>query len=131
MQKVYDFLKEAKVFYLATIKDGKPAIRPLGTINIYNGKLYFQTGKKKDMSKEMIANPNIAISAMNQKGQWIRVEGKAYINDSIECSEAMLQNYPELRGMYTPGDGNCTCFAIEEAKYGIYSFTEAPQFGEF
>ena len=131
MQQVHDFLKEAKVFYLATIKDGKPAIRPLGTINIYNGKLYFQTGKKKDMAKEMIANPNIAISAMNQKGQWIRVSGKAYENDSIECSEAMLKNYPELRGMYTPGDGNCTCFSIEEANYGIYSFTAAPQFGEF
>lgn len=131
MQQVYNFLKEAKTYYLATIKDGKPAIRPLGTINIYNGKLYFQTGKKKDMSKEMIANPNIAISAMNQKGQWIRISAKAYLDDSIECSEAMLQNYPELRGMYTPGDGNCTCFSIEEADYGIYSFTEAPQFGKF
>ena len=65
MQQVYNFLKEAKTYYLATIKDGKPAIRPLGTINIYNGKLYFQTGKKKDMSKEMIANPNIAISAIS------------------------------------------------------------------
>ncbi len=131
MQQVYNFLKEANTYYLATIKDGKPAIRPLGTINIYNGKLYFQTGKKKDMSKEMIANPNIAISAMNQKGQWIRISAKAYLDDSIECSEAMLQNYPELRGMYTPGDGNCTCFSIEEANYGIYSFTEAPQFGKF
>ena len=131
MQQVHDFLKEAKVFYLATIKDGKPAVRPLGTINIYNGKLYFQTGKKKDMSKEMIANPNIAISAMNQKGQWIRLSGKAFIEEAPECSEAMLQNYPELRGMYTPGDGNCVCFSIENAKYGIYSFTAAPQYGEF
>ena len=131
MEKVYNFLKEAGTYYLATIKDGKPAIRPLGTINIFEGKLYFQTGKKKDMSKEMIANPAIAISAMNSKGQWIRISANAYINDSIECSEAMLQNYPELRGMYTPGDGNCTCFSIEDAEYGIYSFTQAPTFGKF
>ena len=131
MQQVYNFLKDAGTYYLATIKEDKPTIRPIGTINIFKGKLYFQTGKKKDMSKEMIANPNIAISAMNKKGQWIRISAKAYLDDSIECSEAMLQNYPELRGMYTPGDGNCTCFSIEEADYGIYSFTEAPQFGKF
>ena len=83
------------------------------------------------MSKEMIANPNIYICAMNSKGEWIRIQAKAYINDSIECSEAMLKNYPELRGMYTPGDGNCTCFSIEDASYGIYSFTGAPVFGKF
>ncbi len=131
MQKVYEFLKDAKTYYLGTIKDGKPSIRPIGTINIFNGKLYFQTGLKKDMSKEMIANPNIYICAMNAKGEWIRISAKAYVNDSIECSEAMLQNYPELRGMYTPGDGNCACFSIEDAEYGIYSFTTAPTFGKF
>ena len=131
MKEVYEFLKDAKTYYLGTIKDGKPNIRPIGTINIYNGKLYFQTGKVKQMSKEMIANPNIYICAMNNKGEWLRLEGKAYINDSIECSEAMLQNYPELRGMYTPGDGNCTCFSIEDASYTISSFTAAPKAGKF
>ena len=131
MKTVYNFLKEAGTYYLGTIKDGAPSIRPIGTINIFEGKLYFQTGKSKDMSKEMIANPNIYICAMNSKGEWIRVSAKAYINDSIECSEAMLKNYPELRGMYTPGDGNCTCFSIEDASYGIYSFTGAPTFGKF
>ena len=131
METVYKFLKDAGTFYLGTIKDGAPSIRPIGTINIFEGKLYFQTGKKKDMSKEMIANPNIYICAMNSKGEWIRVSAKAYISDSIECSEAMLKNYPELRSMYTPGDGNCTCFSIEDASYGIYSFTGAPTFGKF
>ena len=131
MKTVYDFLKDAKTYYLGTIKDGKPSIRPLGTINIYEGKLYFQTGKKKDMSKEMLANPNIYICAMNNKGEWIRISAKAYENDDPKVSEAMLQNYPELRSMYTPGDGNCTCFSIEDAEYGIYSFTSAPKFGKF
>ena len=108
MKRAYGFLKEAGTYYLGTIKDGKPSIRPLGTVNIYEGKLYFQTGKKKDMSKEMIANPNIFICAMNNKGEWIRIEAQAFENDDPKVSEAMLQNYPELRGMYTPGDGNCT-----------------------
>ncbi len=131
MKKAYEFLKDAGTYYLGTIKDGKVSIRPIGTINIYEGKLYFQTGKSKDMSKQMIANPNIYICAMNSKGEWIRIEAQAYINESIECSEAMLKNYESLRAMYTPGDGNCVCFSIENAKYGIYSFTGAPIFGEF
>ena len=131
MQKVYEFLKDAGIFYLATIRDGKPTIRPIGTINICDGKLYFQTGLSKDMSKDIINNPSISICAMNKKSEWIRLEAKAYKADAPEISEDMLKHYPSLRSMYTPGDGNCTCFSIENGEYGIYSFTSSPIMGKF
>ena len=38
----------------------------------------------------------------------------------------MLDAYPSLRAMYTPGDGNTAVFALENAKAVICSFTAAP-----
>ena len=56
---VCKFLKAAGTYYLATVDGDKPRVRPFGTAHIYNGKLYIQTGKKKAVSHQIAANPNI------------------------------------------------------------------------
>jgi len=71
MKEIYDFLNEAGTYYLGTLNDGKVDIRPFGTVNIYKDRLYIQTGRVKDVYKQMIDNPEIFICAMN-KGKWIR-----------------------------------------------------------
>lgn len=53
MKEVYEFLKSSGVFYLATIDSDKPRVRPFGAINIYNDKIYLQTGKIKPVSKQI------------------------------------------------------------------------------
>ena len=45
MNEIYDFIKKCGTYYLATEEDGHPRNRPFGTINIFEGKLYIQTGK--------------------------------------------------------------------------------------
>ena len=62
-----NFVKNAKVFYLATIDNDKPRVRPFGALNIFEDKLYIQTGKVKAVSKQMSINPNIEISAFYRK----------------------------------------------------------------
>ena len=47
MEEVFKFLKKCGVFYLATEEGNQPRVRPFGAINIYEGKLYIQTGKSK------------------------------------------------------------------------------------
>ena len=106
MQRVYDFLKEAGTYFIATVEGDQPRIRPFGTVDIYNGKLGIQTGKKKAFFKQVEANPKVEICAF-KNDEWIRVAGELYADDSIEACEHMLQSYNELRSMYTPGDGNC------------------------
>lgn len=130
MNTVNDFLKQAGVYYLATVEGDQPRVRPFGTVNIFEGKLYIQTGKKKDVAKQIEANPKVEISAFKD-GKWIRVAGELVEDDRIEAQRSMLDAYPELAGMYQPGDGNTAVYYFRNAVATISSFTEAPVVLEF
>lgn len=126
MKEVYDFLKECGTYYLATIDNNTPRVRPFGTINIFEDKLYIQTGKSKDIYKQIEKNNNVEICAFNN-GKWIRVNGKLIKDDRIEAKKDMLDNYPELRGMYSEEDDNTIVLYFESFNATIYSFTEPPR----
>lgn len=126
MKRVYDFLKEAGTYYLATMDDDQPRVRPFGTVNIFDDKLYIQTGKGKAVAKQIAANPKVEICAM--KGdEWIRVAATLVEDDSIEAQESMLNAYPSLRAMYKTGpDGNTIVYYLKDAVATISSFSHAP-----
>ncbi len=126
MKEVYDFLKKAGTYYLATVDGDTPKVRPFGTIDLFEGKLYIQTGKKKDVAKQMKANPKIEICAMLD-GKWIRVSANAYLDENIEAQKHMLAGYPELASMYQPGDGNNEVYYLKDGIATICSFTEPPK----
>lgn len=130
MQKVADFLKEAGTYYLATVDEDQPRVRPFGTVNIFEGKLYIQTGKSKDVSKQIHANPKVEICAFKD-GDWLRVAGELVADDNIAAQESMLDAYPSLQGMYKAGDGNTEVFYFKNAKATFSSFTKAPETVEF
>ena len=130
MQKVYDFLKEAGTYYLATVDDDQPRVRPFGTVDLFEGGLYIQTGAVKDVSKQMKANPKVEISGM-AGGKWLRLAAETVLDPRIEAQEHMLAAYPSLQGMYKPGDGNTEVFYLKNAKASICSFTEPPRTFEF
>ena len=114
MKEVFDFLKESKVFYIATVDGDKPRVRPFGAINIYENKLYIQTGKVKDVSKQIHINPNVEICSM-LNGKWIRIEGVLECDDRIEAKKSMLDANPELRSMYSENDENTEVFYFKNA----------------
>ena len=124
MQEVYEFLKAAGTYYLATDEDGQPRVRPFGTVNIFDGKLYIQTGKVKDVSRQMHANPRIEICAMHG-GRWLRIEASAAVDDRREARVSMLEAYPSLQAMYSPDDGNTEVWYLRNATATFYSFTDA------
>ena len=126
MEKVYQFLKDAEVYYLATIDSNQPRVRPFGTVNIFDGKLYIQTGKKKDVSKQIATNPNVEICAF-KNGFWIRITGQLKDDDRYEAKKAMLDAYPNLRGMYDENDGNTQVLYFVNATAVISSFTAPPE----
>lgn len=130
MQEVYEFLKKAETYYLATTDGDQPRVRPFGTVNIFEGKLYIQTGKVKDVSKQMMKNPKIEICAMYE-GKWIRIAATAVEDDRVEARQSMLDAYPTLQGMYKADDGNCQVFYLKDATSTISSFTEAPKVIKF
>ncbi|MCD8076546.1 MAG: pyridoxamine 5'-phosphate oxidase family protein [Lachnospiraceae bacterium] len=131
MQKVYDFLKAAGTYYLATVDGDQARVRPFGTIHIYDGKLYIQTGKTKDVAKQIAANPKVEICAMS-KGDWIRLCGTLVLDERVEVQESMLDAYPNLRKMYTTGlEGNTAVYYFKDAVATISSFSHEPEIIRF
>lgn len=126
MEKVFEFLKSAGTYYLATVDGDQPRVRPFGTINIFDGKLYIQTGKVKEVSKQLHKNPKAEISAFKD-GTWIRVAGELIEDDRREARASMLDAYPDLRAMYSEDDGNTEVFYFKNATATISSFTAAPE----
>ncbi len=112
MNEVFEFLKEAHVFYLATSENGKPHVRPFGALAEFEGKMYTQTGKIKDVYKQMKANPKVELCSMGKDG-WLRVEAEAIEDDRREARTAVLDQCPSLRNMYSEDDGNCTVFYFQ------------------
>ena len=130
MDRVYKFLKEAETYYLATVEGDQPRVRPFGTVNVFEGKLYIQTGKVKDVSKQIHKNPKVEICAF-KNGEWLRVSGELKEDERIEAKQAMLDAYPSLQGMYAADDGNTEVFYFTNAIATFSSFTGAPETVKF
>ena len=126
IDEVCEFLKKAGTYYLATAEGDQPHVRPFGTAHIFEGRLYIQTGKSKDVAKQLNANPKFEISGM-EKGTWIRLTGRLVADESDEAAASMLDAYPSLKRMYAVGDGNTIVYYIEDGQATFCSFTEPPR----
>ena len=126
MQRVCEFLKEAHVYYLATVEGDQPRVRPFGTAHIFEGKLYIQTGKIKPVSQQLAANPKAEICAFSN-GAWLRIAGELVEDDRVEARKSMLDAYPNLRGMYNENDGNTQVLYFKNATATFASFGGAPE----
>ena len=126
MERVCEFLKKANVYYLATVEGDQPRVRPFGTVNIFEDKLYIQTGKVKPVSRQLAANPKAELCAF-QGGTWVRVAGELVEDDRAEAKKAMLDAYPSLCRMYDENDNNTQVFYFKNAVATFSSFTSAPE----
>ena len=130
MERVCNFLKEASVYYLATVEGDQPRVRPFGTAHIFEGKLYIQTGKVKPVSKQLAENPKAEICAFKD-GAWLRLAGELVNDDRIEAKKSMLDAYENLRGMYDENDDNTQVLYFKNGVATFCSFGAAPEVVEF
>ncbi len=126
IERVCQFLDDAKTYYLATSEGDQPRVRPFGTAMVYEGRLYIQTGKAKAVSRQIAANPKAEICAFHE-GRWLRVAGELVNDDRREPKVAMLEKYPTLKAMYSPDDGNTQVLYFKDAVATFASFTSAPE----
>ena len=126
MKRVYDFLKKAEVYYLATVEGDQPRVRPFGTVNIFEDRLYIQTGKRKPVSRQLAKNPKAELCAFAD-GAWLRVSCELVEDDRTEARRAMLDAYPNLRAMYDENDGNTQVFYLQNAVATFSSFGQMPE----
>ena len=130
MKEVYEFLKKAGTYYLATVEGDQPRVRPFGTVNEFEGKIYVQTGKVKPTSHQLSKNPKAEICAFCD-GEWIRVACELVEDDRFEAKKSMLDAYPNLRGMYDEKDGNTQVLYMKNAVATFSAFGKAPEKVEF
>ena len=122
MKRVCEFLKDAGVYYLATVEDDQPRVRPFGTAHIFEDKLYIQTGKVKAVSKQIMQNPKVELCAFKD-GVWLRVAGELAADERIEAKKSMLDAYSNLRRMYDENDGNTQVLYFKNGEATFSSFT--------
>ena len=130
MEEIVKFLKEADTYFFFFLFWVHPRVRPFGTAHIFEGKLYIQTGKKKDVSKQLHANPKAELCAF-KGGEWIRVAGELVEDDRIEARESMLDAYPALKKMQAADDGNTEVLYFKNGVATISSFTHEPKVIKF
>ena len=126
MERICKFLKEAGVYYLATVEGDQPRVRPFGTAHMFEGKLYIQTGKIKPVSKQIAANPKVEICAF-KNGTWLRVAGVLDEDDRIEAKKSMLDAYSTLRDRYNENDDSTQVLYLKSGTATFSSFTSADE----
>ena len=128
MNEVLAYLKECGAFYLATCEGDQPRVRPFGAVEILDGRLYFMTGKVKNVFKQLDADAKFEVCAMKANGsEWMRLCGKLVNDDTLAIKEQFLELNPELKSMYKADDGNMAVLYVTDATATFYSFTEAPK----
>ena len=130
MDEVQKFLKECGVYYLATVDGDTPKVRPFGTAEIFENHLYIQTGKKKDIFKQIEKNNKVELCGFKD-GKWIRVSGNLILDDRISAKKDMLDKNPNLRSMYDENDDNTAVLYFESGRAVFFSFGEEPRIINF
>jgi uncharacterized pyridoxamine 5'-phosphate oxidase family protein len=125
-QEIFDYLKASKLFYLATVEGDQPRVRPMGAIDVFEDKLYFQTANTKNLFSQMKANPKVEICTMGKEGTWIRIQAEAIQDDRLEAREHMMDANPGLKNRYAADDGVCEVLFLQNATAVINSFTAPP-----
>lgn len=123
MEEIYQFLKACGTYYLATMDGEQPRVRPFGTVDLWKGRLTIQTGRKKEVARQMLTNPKVELCAFDGQ-RWLRVAARAVEVPEVDAQAHMLDAYPNLRAMYAPGDGNTMIFALTEGSATFSSFTQ-------
>ncbi|MDR2106900.1 MAG: pyridoxamine 5'-phosphate oxidase family protein [Coriobacteriales bacterium] len=126
MNEVYEFLKKVNTYYLATVEGDQPRVRAFGTIDLFENRLYIQTGRGKDVAKQIAANPRVELCAFDGE-QWLRLAATLVDDPRIEAEQHLLDAYPELDGMYKAGDGNTQVLYLSNATATFTTFGGEPR----
>ena len=115
MNEIYELLKEAGIFFIATVDGDQPHVRVFGATVMYNNKIYIHTGLGKPVANQMEANPKVEICTF-AKGKMMRITAKVNHDPSIEAQQAMLDANPSLTKMYAVNDGKNSVWYLSDIK---------------
>lgn len=131
-QRIYDFLIAChRVFYLGTVDEGVPDVRPFGAVILHEGKLIFCTGKHKRVYRQMQRNPNVCICACIKGARWLRVSGQVRFVEDERAMRSMLGLEERLREKYGDDGESLALFTIERGRAVFSERGRADEIVEF
>lgn len=97
----FRFIRECTYCFLATNAGEKPRLRPMGYVYADEKALYIATDTRKDVYGDLMGNPYVELASYNlNTRQWIRISGRAVLEDSLMVREEMEMLYPMIRQEY-------------------------------
>lgn len=114
IQKVSDYLTEAGTFFLSTVDGNKPKCRPFGFHMVHDGKIYFGLGTFKDVYRQIAANPNVEICAVNGT-EFLRYYGTAVFETDKALSQKALDMMPPVKKIYEENGFQMALFYLTNA----------------
>ena len=104
MEEILKILKDNRVFFIATTDGTAGRVRTFGFAENYDGRLYFFTGKNKEVYQQILSHPDCEICSCSPTGQWLRVRGKAVFDESREIKKRIFESMPMLLELYKQGE---------------------------
>lgn len=126
MNNIVNELKKTGVFYIATIDNNKPRVRPFSSVTEFEGNIYLCTGNQKEIYKQIKLNPNIELCGMYDGGTWLRVSAECVEDNRLEVQKAMLSDPTGPSQLYSPGDGRFVTYRLKNVVAYKYDFYSAP-----
>jgi len=132
--KLTDYLHESTIFYLATVENNKPKIRPIGGKPNFEGdgfvelegKIYFYTDNSKEMFRQMKNQPEIGMTFTVSTG-FVRIYGTAVFDGNKDAKQAILDENPILKSVYSAEDNLFEVFYLDNFEAYLYSPMQKPQ----
>lgn len=121
MERIVNMIKEAGMFFLATMEGDQPRVRPFGELLYEQGRLYMNTGNMKAVYHQLKQCPKIELCAF-VKGKWLRLSANAIEQESEELKQAMLTAQPSVAKLYQGKEDELVIFELTDVKARICGF---------
>lgn len=122
LDDIYNFIRECGHFFLATINNNHPSIRPFGLILKEGNHLYIATDSSKDVFDEICKDNHIQIVSYNNSNhRWIRINGKLIMETLGFVRKKLIESYPFLTQRYNESSINkLSIFRIDIKNVSIH-----------
>lgn len=105
INKTMEFLKGSMPFFVATVEQGLPRVRPTGVVTFFQDKIWFHVGQSKGVYQQILQDPHVEIVSVGKDREWIRISGEATCVDDEAVSNQALDARPHLKTMYNEQTG--------------------------
>lgn len=130
MERIYQYLKDAHFFYIATCEGDQPRVRPFGFVMKFHGKLWFSVLEGKQVYEQMLRNPKVELCIIGKDHTWLRLAGTAVFDETeaaeaekarSEAAAAEKGKGPDLTKIYPDGMPRRHLFFLKDCDGRIYS----------